>query len=552
MISTCALIYAELTYILSILSLYLTHMKPIKKILLALTIIIVLTGLAIWILTKTIKPSVINDLINKQLSALTAQKSHVDGDITWQLLPRPGINISQVNIGDEKNQANYSLHIDNLILNLQIAPLLRGHFVFDALKIDGMKLTIHSEANDQRALSGPHEPTASMGKVVPDKMPVHVAIKYFLLTRGQIIIYKPHTKITLTGLQVGANQFNVLKDYFPFQVKANVIAVMTDSKVSTTFNYKGRIRLIPSTLTSPRVALQKAGLDGQLILQNLRVNEIELSKITANTITNKGTIILSPLNISLYNGESTGDLSYQFASDKLSINQTATGLNANQLFKDLSGNNLVSGNLDFSIHATSNLQTANWLSNTQGNGHVTIKDGVLSFTDLNKLVRDTTDKIHALLEQKKNEPNATPKLAPFIEAYSQKENTKFQLLSIQYRLLDAQLINDSVLLQTDKLQLKGQGHVNLKDTSINGNLLAKLVTTDNRIDKIQQLLGGTFPLKLSGTFKNPIILPDIQIINPIIVQYLLRNTLEKPVKLIKQHIQTLLTSPESPLPESTH
>lgn len=519
-------------------------MSLIKKLFVAIASITVVIGLSVWSLTKIIKPTVVNDIINKQLSTLTAQKSHVDGDISWQLFPRPGISMSQVHIGDDTNRTNDSARIDNLVLHLQIAPLLRGHFIFNELKIDGLKLTIHSNTVPNHSSTFQQTLAETIHNPSSEKMPGNVAINYFLLTNGEIIIDNPRAKITLTGVQIGATQFNLKKEYFSLQFKANVKGSISDNKASATINYKGRVRLLPSTFTHPLVALPKASAEGQLLLQNVQFNHLKCSKISANALMKQGEINLNPLTLSLYNGEAIGDLSYQFASKKLSINQTATSLDAKQVFNDLADNNLIKGNMDFSLHTITHLDTTDWQKNTQGNGRLTIKDGVLNFIDLNKLVRDTTNNIHTLLEHRKNDVNTIIQLAPFTANFAKEDETKFQLLSIQYRLLDANLLNDSMLLQTDALQLKGQGRVNLQDTTMDGTLSAKLFTTDPKVSDIQQLLGGTFPLKISGTFKNPLILPDTQIINPIITKYLLKKTLEKPVKLIKGQIQTLLTIPD--------
>ncbi len=520
-------------------------MKLIKKTLLALIIIFIFSGVAVWVLTKTVKPTVVNNLINKQLGRLTAQKSHIDGDITWQLFPRPGVKITQIHVGDEDDHAQYSVYIDNLLLNLQITPLLRGKLVFTDLKIDGLNLNIGPEAKTNLEIHKDPKQTTTVKKTVASQLPLHFAIDRFLLTHGKIVIQQPQNKITLTNLQIGASQFNLKKDFFSLQIKTTIAASMVNTTAKASLNYTGQIGLDPSIVSMPLLALQHAAVDGQLLLQNVRFNQFKIAKLSATTITRKGLISLHPLNLSLYNGESTGDLSYQITSQKLTINQTATNLDANQVVKDLFGSNLLKGNLDLSMHTTTLIQSNNWKNNTRGSGNVTVKDGILYFIDINKLVNETTTKIHTLLNEKTIDVNRLLQPAQFTPTIHQDDNTTFQLLSLQYRLIDGKLINDAMLLQTDKLQLKGSGQVDLNDNSLIGNFSAKLITTDNMVDKIQQLLGGSFPLKISGTCMNPLLMPDTQVINPIISRYLLKKTLEKPVKVIQQQIETLLTAPAS-------
>ncbi len=488
-------------------------MNLAKKILLTLVVIIIFTSLAIWALTKTILPSDVKILINNQLYALTTQKSHIDGNIGWQLFPRPGIKITQIHVGEENNKANYSIYIENLLFNLQISPLLRGHLVFDELKIDGLKININPEDQTNSNQNKELGTTTARQNKVSDNISVQFPLDRFLLTRGQITIMQPHNNITLTGLQIGANQLNLKNKFFPLQLKATLVSSLAENNINATINYKGRVRLTPFTLSQPLTTLQHATVDGQLLVQNLRFNQFKIARMNANMKTKQGEMVLNPLNFTLYVGKSVGDLHYHFASKKLSINQTATGLDAKQLFNDLFANNLVKGNLDFSIHATTNLEHNNWQNNLQGNGNLTIKDGVLYFIDLNKLMDETRNKIHSLLNQEKHEIKLALQQPLFNSTVHPQGNTQFQLLNIQYRILDTKLINDSVLLQTNKLQLKGRGQVNLSDATQDLGLSASTV------DKIQQLLGGSFSLKVGGKLTKPQMSLNEQELTPIISSY---------------------------------
>ena len=519
-------------------------MNPVKKILCTLAIIIIVTTSALWVLTQTVTPESVKASINKQLSEITSQTSHIAGTISWQLFPRPGLKITHIHVGVENNN-NDSIYIDHLLLNLQITPLLRGHLVFNELKIDGLNITINPAADPH--IKHHREPgSATTTKVSdPDKIPAQFSINRFFLTRGQLVILQPQNNITLSGLQIRATQLNLNNHFFPLQLKGALAAKQADNKYKATLNYNGRIRLVSSVQSNPLAALQQTAIDGQLRIKNLRLNRFKVTKVNTIIKTTPGEVTLNPFNMSLYSGESVGNLKYKVGSKQLAINQTATNLDAKLLFHDLLASNLVNGSLDLSIHATTTLQHGHWQKNLQGNGSLTIKDGTLYFINLNKLMSEAANKIHTLLKQKKDViQSALQQPPPNPTAYPEGD-TKFQLLSIQYHILDAKLINNALLLQTDKLQLKGSGEVNLNDATEELNLSAKLTTNDDAVNTIQQLLGGSFPLKVSGPIQKPQILADKQALNPVIYNYILKRAIEKPFLQIKNQLKTLLSNPEN-------
>jgi AsmA protein len=516
-------------------------MNLLKKIRLPVILILVFTALIIGVLTKSVAPSAIKDLISKQLNTLTTQNSHIDGEITWHLFPRPGIKVTQIHVGEK---TNYSIYIENLLLNAQLAPLLQGHLVFNELEIDGLKININPEAQTNLTSNKTSGTSSFDQSNAPAQISTQCPLNRFLLTRGQVTIIQPNHKIVLTNVQIGAKQLNLKNKFFPLQFKATLASSIAENKLKASINYKGRIRLTSTTLNHPLMVLKHAIIDGQLLAQNVRFNQLKIDKINANVKSKQDAVLFNPLNLTLYSGESVGDLNYQFSSQKLSFNQTATSLAANQLFNDLVANSPIKGYLDFSIHASTNLQDTHWQKNLRGNGNLTIKDGILYVVDLNTLIDQTTKKIHSLFYQDKKDIKQAIAQPLFNATTYPKGTTKFQLVSIQYHILDNKLTNDSLFLQTDKLQLKGDGQINLTDMTQKFTLLAKLISNDNLVNKIQQLLGGSFPLNVEGTLTNPQISPNSQELNPIISTYLLKNTLEMPIQQITSQLKDLLTAPD--------
>jgi len=505
----------------------------------ALILLISFTFIAIWILTKTLKPTTVSYLVSKQLSTLTSQKIHIEGDVSWQLFPQPGIKISHIYIGNKENITSNSGFIDSLRLNLNAKTLLQGQLVFNELSIDGVTMNLYSNT------PAPQKTLDETPNKHPRSNPLKLAIDDLLLTNGKITFHQGLNLITLNGLQMGAHQLNLKNEYFPLQIKAKLNASIADYKIKTSLKYNGQAKIATSSNN------KTVALDGQLLLQNTLLNALNIAKITTNVTTQNNDVFFNPLHLSLYQGESIGDLRYNVLSKKLEINQTATNLDAYQLLKDLLGKDLLTGKLDASVHTITLLQNPNGISGTDGTGNISIKDGVLYFVDINQRIDEATQKIHALLAQ--TNLNVIQLLQPlfFTPSTSEKENTPFKLFSLQYHVTHGQFINDALLLDTDKLQLKGNGQTELNNGALQGRFLATLITNDKALNNIQQLLGGSFPLKLRGTLQHPQLVPDTEVINPIVSKYLLQNTLEQPVTQMKQGIKTLLTVPAYLLPEET-
>jgi AsmA protein len=509
--------------------------------LLVLFIVINIMGLTIWIITKRVAPSAIKDLINKELSTITTQKSHIDGDVAWHLFPHPGIKITQIRVADEINQADCSLYIEKLLLNLKLNSLLRGKLVFKEIKIDGLTLNIKNPELQSSVMLGKITDRHSINN---DSSPVQFAIDRFSLTRGQMVMTQTQDKITLSDIQLSAKQLNLKNMYFPLQIKTGVAISTPGNKIKGTLTYDGGLRIPASILTSPYKAFLHSGIKGQLLINKVQLNQVKISKISTSAVTKKGLIVLNPFNAALYTGKSVGNLSYQLSTKKLSINQTATGLNANQFFKLFFGKSLVKGSLDIAIHGFVNLQDPNFLRNFIGDGSLSIKDGILYFIDLQTLADSASKKIHSLPTQDQNDLELALE-QPLVNAkVNPPGTTKFQLLGLTYRVLNNKFMNDSLLLQTNNIELKGNGQIDLNNGALTGNLSAKLLTADNMVDTIQRLLGGSFPLILSGTITEPNVIPNDREINPIMTRYILKNALVYPVKQIKNQIKNLINTPE--------
>lgn len=524
-------------------------MNRLTKTFAILFYILLFLGIVSWVIIKSIKPEVIKEYVSSQLTTLTHQPSQVSGEVSWQIFPHPGVKLTSVQIGEE-NKTKYAVKLENLRFDLKIIPLLRGKLVFNELNVNGFTVDVNLNPETHSSLPENDLPIKEVSTVSTKELSTKksnniaekFAIERILLSRGQVTIIQGQEKAIVSNLQIGAEQFNFQKDFFPIQLRANVdINAKEEKKVSAFANFKGRIALSNFLSSDVLTRLKDAALKGQLVVENLELPPFKINKLTTNIKTKPGTILFNPLTINLYNGESVGDLSYDLDKMKFLFNQTATNLDGNKLVYDLTRNNSFRGGIDLSIHTQGDFHQKNWKDKMVFKGNLTIKEGAVQLINLEKVVFEMANKMSAMINkvgQGNSQVSQLTDLSPF------KGDIHFRLLTLQYSLQDAKLRSDSFILQTNIIQLKGEGELNLAERKLNSRLLATINLDDPRITKVQQSLGGSFPLLIKGTIEEPTILPNLKVIGPMLTKMWLKETLLTPLKKANDQVNMVLAKKE--------
>jgi AsmA protein len=507
-------------------------MKILKKSLILFVSLFFLLILILWIFTHTVSPDSLKLILNKQLAELTSQPTQIRGDISWQLFPKPGVKITQIQIGNAQRNTYYSAVLDSLFLNLQITPLIRGKLVFNELKVDGFKIHVNTSKE------APFKKLEDALAVKPsEKFPAKFAIDQLLLTRGSISFITSKRGLTLNNVQFGASQFNLHQGFFPVQMKGYLLSTGPKVNLHTYITFKGRVRLTQQWLTQG-LAPDNSIVEGQVSFQDFQMNRFKIAKVNATSILKSNELVLNPLNLTLYHGKSVGDLTLHTSANKIVFNQIATGINSITFFKALFGETPITGTMDFSIHGSTVLGS-DWQDQLTGKGNITIKEGALNFIDLNGVLNNFSAKLRAFLHQ--TNPLTHFKLGNQLESSSPtKGRTPFQLISVEYQLNKNLLLNEFALLQTNTLQMKGEGIINLQNYVINHRGMIKKISGDKTLEVVQNLLQGSIPVQITGTLLNPLIQPDVQKIAPIAAELILNQSLEKPMQRFKSQLNNLL------------
>ncbi|NCT56859.1 MAG: AsmA family protein [Legionella sp.] len=514
-------------------------MKFIKNAFLTIIFTLVIAVTSLWAITYWIKPHAFKNIAQKQLSYLTHQNSSFDGAVRWRVFPRPGLQITNVRVGEpEKIDTRYAFLVENLRFNVQIIPLFRGQLVFDQVVLDGFKLYINLDAPPSEQ---PQKKQASSNTKHPLR-PSRVTLKSLLLTNGQMLITHHKTEhATFDNVRLEAWFPRLQHEQVPIQLKAILRTDDPISPLKTELSYQGLIRLAPNNEKTPNTLINNLELDGQVLLQNIVLKHYEFTQANTHLVFNHNHLTLNPLTVSLYNGESIGQLNYQLDTKQLEFNQTGTSLNAEPIFQHLLGDKPphFKGTLDFSVHALAQLTEPDWLKKSNLNGSFTLKDGTLSYIDLKAMTHAATQTIRNLVTQNLNVIQDT---LTHLKPWNMNDylgNTPFELINLQFKTNDEHLLLYNLLLETKKIHLKGQGDYNFDSNTINAQLTTKISTYDPTLLAIQQVLVQGFPLTVTGTFDDLTIHVDRRALGEVLTKSLLSDPLTTPIKLLRHHIKKL-------------
>ncbi|KTC97493.1 putative asmA protein [Legionella geestiana] len=500
-------------------------MKILKRVALAVAFILIISSVLLWGLTQSISKDTLSEWINARLSSIAGQPARIEGGISWQLLPAPGVRAAKIRIGGDEPD----ITIDDLLLRLDTASLLRAKPIFSAVIVDGVQIQLRKSVKPAPTNKTPST-TAGASSV-----PAAFAIHKFMINRGSVIIDDGEQHIRLSNLQLSADDLNLGNTRFPLQFKAKITAKTPSGEIVAPVRFTGHIRLDGNLLQNPEKALSQLELNGQSSIQKLRINSVHVDSVESTLQAKNGVLTLKPLSIKLYGGTSVGMLLYQLNNRLLTLSQTANNLDTAKLAADAAGFGAFSGRMDFSLHASSRFDGSDVLKNITGNGNLSIKDGELRGIDLNAVLKRVSLQLDKLA--KTTESTLQPETAQDTKT----AKTAFRLLSLSYSLRDGVLGLQPLLIQTDSLQLKGDGQLTLETGALKARLNAVTQTEGVTLAVLQKSLGGNLPLLLTGTLSAPVLMPDMQVLTPLLAREAVSTLTKNPeVKKIGKQISALV------------
>ncbi len=257
---------------------------------------------------------------------------------------------------------------------------------------------------------------------------------------------------------------------------------------------------------------------GSLSIDKLTVNKISAAQVNLQLIVDEGLIKLVPVSAQLYQGKSNGVIQFNVRGHipELSVNEALTQINVGALMADVSKNSKVQitgiGNLDLNL--TTQGQDANtMMKNLNGSAKFAVNNGSIKNIDLGQ-------QLYAVLVRYFNKNTTTPAAT---------NETSFSSLTGTAAIRNGVIQNNDLALNSTALKVTGSGTANLVTQTIDYNLKTTAIGEPFGRDvfNLQNQIGGSFPLRITGTFSDPKTLPDFTAIGTTLLKGQFRQQIEK-------------------------
>ena len=250
-------------------------------------------------------------------------------------------------------------------------------------------------------------------------------------------------------------------------------------------------------LLLPTKALNLLAIEGQLAVTDLRAGGLKFSNISTNLLIENGVARVDSSNADFYGGKLEGgiELDARAGASLLSMHGSGIAIELGSMMTDSSEQALVSGIGTLDLQLSGNGKTLNdSLANASGYFDFSVQNGVIQGVNLNHELCDAFNRL-------KNYPRPPA---------NQEQFTEFLLLRGKSRVNDGIASTNDLLATTPNLKISAQGRMDLSSKNLNYDVDAEMteVISIPQCNTLDDAVGYSIPLKLSGTTTKPIILPD--------------------------------------------
>lgn len=244
--------------------------------------------------------------------------------------------------------------------------------------------------------------------------------------------------------------------------------------------------------------LRGINLKGHLAIDELKFNDVKAQDVVTDITAASGLITLGPSTANLYGGHYTGNVRLDVSSNipGIQLQQRLDAVSIHPLMKDLHSSNVLTtlfgalnGPANLSIQLTSKgSDNATFTKNLNGAIQFSLENGSVEGVNLNRLLNTVV----AILN-----PSATL-------ANDSSNATSFASLKGSLTIHQGIMQPSPVTLLSPLFSVHGDGSVDLNTSRIDYTLqLATLGSTIPVIKQLEKLLGGTIPIRISGTLEHP-------------------------------------------------
>jgi AsmA protein len=242
---------------------------------------------------------------------------------------------------------------------------------------------------------------------------------------------------------------------------------------------------------SPGPAAQPQNFDamGTLTFEAAQFARLDLSDVRVTVADKDKVMHLSPIEAEVDGGRSSGDITLDSrgATPTMSVDEQLTGIDMARLLANTAGKGRLSGKATLNLKATARGAGVDAMLKTlTGHLDVNLADGALEGIDVGyelSLAQALIDKSTAT-------------------ARASTGRTPFQAFKLSSQITNGVAETHDLTIASQAIKVAGQGSANLATKGIDFKLLASVVTAPARNTDI--------PLKVTGTYANPTVRPDIE------------------------------------------
>jgi AsmA protein len=242
---------------------------------------------------------------------------------------------------------------------------------------------------------------------------------------------------------------------------------------------------------SPGPAARPQNFDamGTLSIKSAQFARLDLSDVRVTVADKDKVMHLSPIEAQVDGGRSSGDITLDSrgATPTLSVDEQLTGIDMARLLANTAGKGRLSGKATLNLKATARSAGVDAMLKTlTGHLDVNLADGALEGIDVG---------YELSLAQALIDKSAAP-------ARASTGRTPFQAFKLSSQITNGVAETHDLTIASQAIKVAGQGSANLATKGIDFKLLASVLTAPARNTDI--------PLKVTGTYANPTVRPDIE------------------------------------------
>jgi len=237
--------------------------------------------------------------------------------------------------------------------------------------------------------------------------------------------------------------------------------------------------------------LKTTDLNGQINIDGVRFNEVDLTSVSARIRGTAGKLTIAPFSATVFGGRIEGSLEIDLNQDPVRVrfSPIMSDIDVGALSEHFTGTRLVeaSGDLAMDLEGAG-LDPSALLSTLSGSGEYALNSGELLGIDIDALI---------------NQILGAQSLYSFDQVFT--GSTGFSLMVGELEAEDGILNTPGLFLQSDSFDISGEGAINLAEESLDYtfNLQLKGEIKDALAAKTSVLKDGLIPLKICGSLVVP-------------------------------------------------